>query len=261
MNNSTMDAGGGGYNPNDPGGAKTIMSDSPKTVMANSGGYDPEGAKTVMGDSGGYDPEGAKTVMGNTPGQDPNAAKTIMADTSGQQRETPRSLPMDPGAPSPWAPPPPPPPPPAANDPMPAPPRFAPSPAPEQAGASATMMMAPPEPDTPLAWLGIISGPGGSRGQTFVLRPETVIGRVKGEVQLGNDKTISSQHAKIRLEPKDDESEEDTVWVLYDLASANGTFVGNRDNYRDETSRVYRRELHQGDYILLGETTVVFLEP
>ena len=114
-------------------------------------------------------------------------------------------------------------------------------------------------PQIPLAWLGTVSGPGAERGRTFTLRPETVIGRVTGDILLGGDSTISAQHAKVRLEQKEGGAEDEQVWMFYDLASANGTFVGTRQNYREESSRAYRRELKQGDYILIGETTLVFL--
>lgn len=121
--------------------------------------------------------------------------------------------------------------------------------------------MGAPAPQIPLAWLGIVSGPGADRGRTFVLRSETLVGRAAGiDVPLGGDATISSQHVKVRLEQKEGGAKDEQVFVLYDLASANGTFVGTRQNYREDGSRVYRRELHQGDYILLGETSLVFLE-
>jgi pSer/pThr/pTyr-binding forkhead associated (FHA) protein len=121
--------------------------------------------------------------------------------------------------------------------------------------------MGAPAPQIPLAWLGVVSGPGADRGRTFVLRPETVVGRAPNiEVSLSGDPTISSQHVKVRLEQKEGGPEDEQVFVLYDLASANGTFVGTRQNYREDSSRAYRHELHQGDYILLGETSLVFLE-
>ncbi len=176
-------------------------------------------------------------------------AKTVMADATGQ-RDTPRSLPPQP-SPPPWSPPPAPPPPPQSSP-------FQPTPGPAPAGR--TVLMSAPTPQIPLAWLGVVSGPGVERGRTFVLRAETVVGRAAGEALLSGDNTISSQHAKVRLEPKEGGAEGEQVWVLYDLASANGTFVGTRQTYREDSSRVYRRELHDRDYILVGETTLVFLE-
>lgn len=122
-----------------------------------------------------------------------------------------------------------------------------------------TMLMKPElESQIPLAWLAVVEGPGGKRGTIFTLKPETVVGRVQGDYLLSGDRTVSSQHIKIRLEPKEDEAEGKQVFILYDLASANGTYAGTRQTYRDESSRVYRHELKDGDYVLVGETTLVF---
>jgi pSer/pThr/pTyr-binding forkhead associated (FHA) protein len=87
------------------------------------------------------------------------------------------------------------------------------------------------------------------------MQPETLIGRTAGQVILSGDSYVSAEHAKIRVEASEDD-EEKQVLVLYDLASANGTFAGAKDDYRD--NRVYRYELKDGDYILIGETTLVF---
>jgi pSer/pThr/pTyr-binding forkhead associated (FHA) protein len=106
-----------------------------------------------------------------------------------------------------------------------------------------------------LAWLAVTAGPGAPRGQVFSLQRETVIGRKGGQIVLAGDAYVSGQHAKIRLEPRQ-EDEEEQVFVLYDLASANGTFAGDYDDYRD--NQVYRHELDDGDYIFIGETTLVF---
>jgi hypothetical protein len=195
--------------------------------------------------------------MGGRGGYNPNAEgpKTVMAGP-----EKPRPAPTEGASPPPWTPPPmpvtPPPPPPSA---APAPFRPVPAPAPASAGAR-TMLMGTPVPQIKLAWLGVVSGPGAERGQTFVLRAETVVGRSNGDWALSGDATLSSQHIRVRLEPKEGGAEGEQVFILYDLASANGTYVGTKDNYREDSRRVYRCELHGGDYILLGETTLVFLE-
>ena len=175
-------------------------------------------------------------------------AKTVMADATGAPRPQP-----SPSSPAPWSPPsatPPPatPPPPPASQPAPGP-----------SAGGRTVLMSAPAPQIPLAWLAVVSGPGAERGRAFVLRSETVVGRAAGDVLLGGDTTISAQHVKVRLEPKEGGAEDEQVFMLYDLASANGTFVGARENYREDSNRVYRRELHDHDYILLGETTLVFL--
>jgi hypothetical protein len=179
----------------------------------------------------------------------PEPAKTVMAGATGQ-RDTPRPLPSQ-GNPPAWSPPPVPPPPPLPSS-------FQPTPGPAAGGQ--TVLMSTPAPQIPLAWLGVVSGPGAERGHTFVLRAETVVGRAAGDLVLSGDKTISGQHIKIRLEPKEGGAEGDQVFMLYDLASANGTYAGTRQNYSEDSSRVYRCELHDRDYILLGETTLVFLE-
>jgi len=192
-----------------------------------------ENRPTVDMNSGGFHPD------------NPEQAKTVMAGATGQS-VTPHSLPPQPSAPPAWTPPPPPSP-------------FQPTPGPAAAGGK-TMLMSAPTPQIPLAWLGVVSGPGAKRGSTFVLSAETVVGRAAGEALLSGDKTISSQHVKVRLEPKEGGAEDEQVFMLYDLASANGTYVGARENYQEESSRVYRRELRNGDYILVGETTLVFLQ-
>jgi len=118
--------------------------------------------------------------------------------------------------------------------------------------------MAEPQHPIPLAWLGVVSGPGDERGHTCILLPETVIGRTAGDMLLSGDPTVSGQHAKVRLEPKEGGAEGEQVFVLYDLASANGTYAGTRQNYSDDNSRVYRYELNNGDYVLLGRTVLTF---
>jgi len=185
--------------------------------------------------------------MGGSGGYNPNAEgpKTVMAGP-----ERPRPAPTEGASPPPWTPPP------LA---APAPFQSVPAPAPASAGAR-TMLMGTPVPQIKLAWLGVVSGPGAERGQTFVLRAETVVGRSNSDFALSGDTTMSSQHIRVRLEPKEGGAEGEQVFILYDLASANGTYVGTKDNYREDSRRVYRCELHGGDYILLGETTLVFLE-
>jgi len=177
--------------------------------------------------------------MGGGPKRNAEDAKTVMTGQPGTPT-TPSTVP--------WTPPPPPSPPPLPVRPV--------APAPAE-GMARTVVMAAPQPQIPLAWLGVVSGPGAARGRTFVLLPETVIGRNAGDVLL-SDSTISGQHAKVRLEPKEGGAEDEQVFVLYDLASANGTYAGTRENYGDDNSRVYRCELRNGDYILLGETVLTF---
>jgi FHA domain len=179
-----------------------------------------------------------------------------------EDRPTPKTIPAeDLGA---WPPAPPPPPPPPAPDVSPFRPTSEPAPGgpppqPAQATGGKTMLMrTEPEPQIPLAWLAVVEGPGGKRGTVFTLKSETILGRAYGDLVLSGDPTVSSQHAKVRLEAKEESAEGEQIFVVYDLASANGTFVGTKQTYRDEDSRIYRRELMDGDYILVGETTLVF---
>ena len=109
-------------------------------------------------------------------------------------------------------------------------------------------------PKPVFAWLVVLDGP--DSGKIHQLNPgTTTIGRVPGNNIVIPDDTCSAQHAKIKIEKNEDGEE---VFVLYDLASTNGTFVGTKENYRSEENRIYRHELKDGDYILIGETTLVF---
>lgn len=188
--------------------------------------------------------------VGGGGGWPPNesAGPTQFGGSSTEDRPTPRTIPAeDLGV---WSPQPPPPPVGPA-----APFRSTSEPS-VPAGSQTVLMQTTPEKVIPLAWVAIVEGRGGKRGTVFTLKPETVIGRAYGDFLLSGDPTVSSQHAKIRLEPK--EEGEGEVFVLYDLASANGTYVGTKETFRDESSRVYRHELKDGDYLLLGETALVF---
>ena len=179
-------------------------------------------------------------------------------DYGSQEAKTPPTIPIDdvlqgqgwPGAPPPvpqYGPPPAP-----QQQPFSAPPV---SPPPAVAAAGATRVMGPPAAEPLLAWLAVTGGQGAPRGQVFTLQPETTIGRTMGQILLANDSFVSSQHAKIRREPSEDDPDQQ-VLVLYDMASANGSFVGSKEDYRDR--QVYRQELQDGDHILIGETTLVF---
>jgi hypothetical protein len=109
----------------------------------------------------------------------------------------------------------------------------------------------------PLAWLAVVDGPGAKRGKVVTLTAETVVGRTQGDLLLVGDHGISSQHLRIRLEPQEGCAGA-LAFVAYDQATTNGTYVGGRDSYREESARAFRRVLADGDYLLLGETTLVF---
>jgi pSer/pThr/pTyr-binding forkhead associated (FHA) protein len=114
------------------------------------------------------------------------------------------------------------------------------------------------ERPTPVfAWLVVVDGPDrNSIGIVHSLHPETTtIGRVAGNRIVLKDETVSAQHARIRREAKEGQ---EPVFALFDMGSRNGIFAGDQDNYRNEEQRVYRHELQDGDYLLVGETTLVF---
>lgn len=86
------------------------------------------------------------------------------------------------------------------------------------------------------SWIVVLSGP--YQGREFRLKKITDIGREEeyNDVWL-DDRTISRQHARIRYE--------EGVFVIYDLASANGVFVNGE--------QVQRQVLAHGDRIKLGQ--------
>jgi len=107
------------------------------------------------------------------------------------------------------------------------------------------------------AWLVVVDGPDrNSIGTIHTLHPDsTTVGRVSGNGVVINDETVSAQHARIRREVREGQ---EPVFTLFDMGSRNGIYAGPRESYKNEESRVYRHELHDGDYLLLGETTLVF---
>jgi pSer/pThr/pTyr-binding forkhead associated (FHA) protein len=114
------------------------------------------------------------------------------------------------------------------------------------------------ERPTPVfAWLVVVDGPDHhSIGTVHVLKPDTTtLGRVSANHIVVRDETCSAQHARIRIEAKEGEQ---ASYILYDMGARNGTFVGDKGSYRNEENRTYRHELQDGDYLLIGETTLVF---
>ncbi len=93
-----------------------------------------------------------------------------------------------------------------------------------------------------MAWLVVKSG--ARVGQQFgLIKGINTIGRDGSRCDIVlEDGAVSAEHARIRFE--------NGQFVIYDLASLNGTFVNNR--------RVHRQILMDGDVIRLGNTTLVF---
>ncbi|HMS49703.1 FHA domain-containing protein [Candidatus Neomicrothrix sp.] len=98
--------------------------------------------------------------------------------------------------------------------------------------------------DAPVCgWLVIMRGR--RKGHDFRIEKDSgVLGRAGKSDYVIEDDTVSSEHARIKLE--------DGVYVVYDLGSANGTYVNGE--------RVHRAELTDGDVFKVGETLVLFKE-
>jgi pSer/pThr/pTyr-binding forkhead associated (FHA) protein len=91
------------------------------------------------------------------------------------------------------------------------------------------------------AWLFISSG--SQAGRDFRLGRETTVGRDETHCDVVlSDEKISGKHARIRREGRE--------FVIYDLASLNGTFVND--------AKIQRQILSDDDEITVGQTTLVF---
>jgi pSer/pThr/pTyr-binding forkhead associated (FHA) protein len=102
------------------------------------------------------------------------------------------------------------------------------------------------EPPPSFAWLAVRDGP--RAGRIFTLNPKgTTIGRdTQCDIILDNE-SVSRQHAKVKAAKGKKERQQYSIW---DLASANGTFVNNK--------QVVKKALKDGDEIKIGRTTLVF---
>jgi hypothetical protein len=130
---------------------------------------------------------------------------------------------------------------------------------PDPAAGGAQTMMIGPRAEPSFAWL-VVAGsasPNPYLGQAVPLKAggATTLGRVQGNDIIVPDPSCSSQHARVRQEADENGR---SVFVIYDLASSNGLFIGSKETYKDAASRVHRHILKDGDYILIGETTLVF---
>jgi hypothetical protein len=112
--------------------------------------------------------------------------------------------------------------------------------------AERTELLSDDVPPAVMAWL-VFFSEGPRRGQMVrLLGSSMTIGRADDcELQV-DDRAISRQHAKVRMERNDD----DIRYIIHDLATDNGTFVnGNRS---------LPVELKNGDMIRLGRTELMF---
>ena len=172
--------------------------------------------------------ENDPTMLGNTPAYNPAMQQTPFTPAVNTEQATPR-----PGQAGGWG------------------------AAPSFRDNAATQIIPSYRPPPTFAWLVVTEAPDqGIVGEIFKINPTaTSIGRTNGNDIVLPDNACSSQHAKIRAE--DHEGSERT-FIIHDMASTNGTYVGDKNSYRDDGSRVYHRSLQDGDYLLIGETTLVF---
>ena len=93
------------------------------------------------------------------------------------------------------------------------------------------------------AWLIQHSGP--QAGKEFRLSKETNVGRdTMHSDMILDEPSVSRQHAKVRLEIGQ--------WVLYDLASTNGTFVNGE--------QILQQALRDGDTVRFVDAEFRFME-
>lgn len=91
------------------------------------------------------------------------------------------------------------------------------------------------------AWLYVLNGT--QVGRDFRLSDTTTIGRDATDCDvIFSDTKLSAQHARIRTEGDE--------FILYDLASKNGTFVNG--------NRIQRQILADNDIIIVGTIKLVF---
>lgn len=91
------------------------------------------------------------------------------------------------------------------------------------------------------AWLYVSSGP--QAGRDFRLGRKTSIGRDTAQCDvILVDKKVSEKHARIQREGGE--------FVIYDLASLNGTFVNGK--------KMQKQILSDNDEIMVGETRLMF---
>jgi pSer/pThr/pTyr-binding forkhead associated (FHA) protein len=114
-----------------------------------------------------------------------------------------------------------------------------------QADEDATVVAGRPRPGKieAVAWLAITKTPSVRKGRIFTLeKVRTGIGRVQDVDIILDDPEVGRVHAAVRYEGPADSS---GVFVLYDLASANGAFL----NGEPVTAPT---ELKDGDWVALG---------
>lgn len=121
-------------------------------------------------------------------------------------------------------------------------------PAQERQPARTVIISAPTRKEAPVfAWLVALEGD--EAGKAVQLQPnETLIGRDATRAHyLLSDPTVSSLHAKISRSLDD---EGNASYTLYDMGSANGTWI--------EEEEVFQHELTDGTQLRLGRSDLLF---
>lgn len=96
-------------------------------------------------------------------------------------------------------------------------------------------------PPSRAAWVFVAEG--ADKGRDFKIRTRLTIGTDTRNVDLIlNDTSVSAQHCRVK--------QEGNAFILYDLASTNGTHVNGK--------RVQRHILSDDDVIVVGHTKLVF---
>jgi hypothetical protein len=184
--------------------------------------------------------DGQETIQAGQPGETP---PTIRVGDEPSERGFVRAVTADTPTPQPFP-----------SPAMPYGPPRGPTPA---VSADQTMLISERQASVVFAWLVVVESPDRRAvGKVHSLQPDTTtMGRVPGNDIVINDETCSAQHARIRVEARE---KQEPAYVLYDMGSRNGVFIGNRESYKDPGSQKYRHELQDGDYILIGDTTLAF---
>jgi hypothetical protein len=104
------------------------------------------------------------------------------------------------------------------------------------------------EPSLPLGWL-VVKEPVERRGVILPVHHNEIIGR-QGDVQW-YDPRLSRQHARVTVEPAEDDPDGPPVFHLWPFAPTNPVFI-NGVTVRGATP------LHENDEIRLGDTLFVF---
>jgi hypothetical protein len=98
----------------------------------------------------------------------------------------------------------------------------------------------------------VVKRPLARRGDVYKITKRATIGGKQGEIRLSTDRRVSTPHARIRV--AEDAETRETVFVLVDMDSRNGTWINEA-----EKPLIGQYHLQQGDEIRIGDHVFVFL--